>query len=52
MKPVSLIVTISMKETTTLENLGRLMRLEILPPTMMTTPSPSPSEMGRAWHMV
>ena len=44
--------SLGMYATTTLENLGMEIRLETLPPTIRATPSPSPSEMGRAGHMV
>jgi hypothetical protein len=45
-------ISLGRKATTTLENLGVLMRLETLPPTIRTIPSPSLSASGSEGHMV
>ena len=45
-------LTVGMNETTTLENLGAEIRLDTLPPTIRTIPSPSLSASGRDGHMV
>jgi hypothetical protein len=44
--------SLGIKATTTLENLGAEMRLDTLPPAMMTMPSPSVSASGMEGHMV